>query len=98
MSGAAGRLALLAGALFDAGVPCEPLGDAAAPVLRVWLAGRPELGDSVTADEDDGVWCFRSSVGLPLGPCDEPEQVAATLAEVLRDPAPLLRSVRWGRR
>ncbi|MDL4818302.1 hypothetical protein [Actinomadura opuntiae] len=63
------------------------------PLLRVWDARIPSLGDSITAARDDADWWFTSSTGERLAACREPglavlmldRRLGAVVRVLLRD-------------
>lgn len=53
------------------------------PVLHVFAADSPSVGDSVTVVRGPVLWWFRSSAGAWLGPCWEPWRAAESVTALL---------------
>ncbi|MGI5163221.1 hypothetical protein ACQEU3_02570 [Spirillospora sp. CA-253888] len=78
------RLDRLARAVRCMGWVAEPRYGDVPPMLRVYAADVPCIGDSVVAVRGvDAVWWFRSSTGTLLAPCTHPALAAIRMDALL---------------
>ncbi|MFI6516925.1 hypothetical protein ACIBF1_15310 [Spirillospora sp. NPDC050679] len=78
------RLDRLARALRCMGWVAEPRYGNVPPMLRVYAADVPCIGESVVAVRGaDAVWWFRSSAGTLLAPCAHPALAAVRIDALL---------------
>ncbi|WP_024934134.1 hypothetical protein [Actinomadura welshii] len=77
------RLNRLARALRRDGWTVERRYAETLPTLRVFFAGAPCLGDSVTVVSGDGGWWYRSSTGELLAPCSRVDLAVSQISTLL---------------